>query len=78
MTAPTTAELLKFANVQMAAEALYGFDATVSNVVLTPGDTRSGLPIDPSWLTLGNHHASKFTATQATEFASQWEVVEHA
>jgi hypothetical protein len=28
MTAPTIADTLKFANLQMAAEALYTFDAT--------------------------------------------------
>jgi hypothetical protein len=37
MTAPTIADTLKFANLQMAAEALYEFNATLANANLEPG-----------------------------------------
>lgn len=60
----------------MAAEALFGLDATQLNANLTPGETRSG-PIDPRILTTGNRHASKFTQSEADKFVAQWEVVEH-
>jgi hypothetical protein len=39
-TPPTTAELLKFANLQMAAEALFGFDANTQ--LRVPGARVSG------------------------------------
>ena len=77
MTAPTVSEYLKFVNLQMAAEALYGFVAAPTiqnpNPVLTPEDKYSGAILS-SVLTDGNLHASKFTATQAADFVSQWEV----
>lgn len=75
MTAPTTAEYLKFANVQMAAEALYDSDATLG-LPLTPGKVFSGV-IAQNVLINGNRHSSKFTATEAAKFAAEWEVVEH-
>jgi hypothetical protein len=64
------ATYLKYANLQMAAEAL--FDRQPAE----PGTIYFG-KIEPEVLTLGNNRASKFTTTQATEFASLWEVVEH-
>jgi hypothetical protein len=64
------ATYLKYANLQMAAEALYGLQGA------TPGATYLG-PISESILTVGNNHTSKFTATQAEEFAKLWEVAEH-
>ena len=74
MPAPTISEYLKFANLQMAAEALYRFKAT--NGPVTPATPFSGeIPIDV--LTDGNLHASRFTVIQANVFAAQWEVVEH-
>ena len=60
---PTIAEYLKYANLQMAAEALYGFDANQNPGIApwTKLDTSNGpRAIDPSWLTTGNRHASKF------------------
>lgn len=63
MTSPTIAEILDYANLQMAAEAFL-VDA---NGVLV-GDIQVAL-ID------GNKHASVFTATQADEFLKHWEVV---
>ncbi len=60
---PTIADYLKFANLQMAAEAVYDFNATPPGTILTPGTTSSG-PIDPLLLQQGNLHASRFTATE--------------
>lgn len=76
MTAPTISEYLKFANLQMAAEALYRFSAIPTSANLLPGDISSG-PILASDLISGNRHASKFTTTEAEKFATEWEVVEH-
>ncbi|MBL0207396.1 MAG: hypothetical protein IPP84_05305 [Propionivibrio sp.] len=59
----------------MAAEALYGYDAN-KDPLQTPGQTYSGI-INPTILTTGNRHASKFTPTEAEKFVGQWEVVEH-
>lgn len=67
----------KYVNLQMAAEALYGFDANDKNKVLQPGQTSPFPSIDVNTLTTGNRHASKFTATQAAEFSQDWEVIEH-
>ena len=82
---PTIAEYLKFANLQMAAEALYGYEAVSLDrnqppPVLTPGDRRTNVPITVSNLTTGNLHASKFTAIEAAKFVDPvtgWKVVEH-
>ena len=52
----TIAETLNYANVQMAAEALYGFDANVTPG-MEPGQ-KFTYPIDPAILTTGNRHAS--------------------
>ncbi len=75
---PTIAEYLKFANLQMAAEALFQFDAT-RGTVLTPGQTAnySAANVIEDYLKTGNLHASKFIGTEATKFAAQWTVVEH-
>ncbi|MBI3093245.1 MAG: hypothetical protein HYY97_00060 [Rhodocyclales bacterium] len=63
MTTPTITDYLKYSNLQMAAEAfLANNDGTIKL------DIKQAL-ID------GNLHASVFTATQATEFAAQWQVV---
>jgi Ca2+-binding RTX toxin-like protein len=64
------ATYLKFVNVQLAAEALYGKKNAPA------GDTFFG-PIDPLVLTDGNTRSSKFTTTQADEFSKDWAVVEH-
>jgi hypothetical protein len=66
MSAPTIAETLKFANLQMAAEALYDYDANVTGVTLSPGAKFDGVILD-RFLTSGNRHASKFTSTEATK-----------
>lgn len=80
MAMPSIADYLKYANLQMAAEALYGFDATVSGAVLTPGQrTTPNSAIAAGNLKTGNEHASKFTATEATlsGLTDKWIVVEH-
>ncbi|MBL0075977.1 MAG: hypothetical protein IPP41_08650 [Rhodocyclaceae bacterium] len=62
-TTPTIADYLKYANLQMAAEAfLVRADGTLRDDIVTA-------------LKVGNNHASKFTQTQADAFVSQWEVV---
>ena len=76
MAAPTIAEMLKYANLQMAAEALYNFRAK-RTPDQDPGDLTSDTghfsgPINPTWLTLGNEHATRFTQTEAEKFAAQW------
>ena len=60
MTTPTIAEYLKYANLQMAAEAFLYDEAT--NGVKTGQQLIDALKV-------GNTYASKFTQTQATAFA---------
>ena len=72
MTTQVT-DYLKYANLQMAAEALYGFPPGSS---LAPGQHYFG-EIKVNFLTDGNNHASKFTPTLAAEFVQQWDVVQH-
>lgn len=77
MTTPTIADMLKYANLQMATEALYGFDTKeLLPSSLMPGDHYSGA-IDTKTLTTGNEHASRFTPTEAAKFANEWVVVDH-
>lgn len=76
----TSTDLLKYIRVQMAAEALYGFDATKqrSGVVLTPGkETTDSSLLNAEMLTTGNEHASKFTKTDADIFVDEWTLVDH-
>ena len=63
---PNAATLLEFANLQVAAEALYKRRNIDSPKI-----------IDKEDLTTGNERTSKFTATQAEEFAQKWEIVSH-
>jgi len=72
MTSQVTA-YLKYAHLQIAAEALYDF---LPKLDPEPSQTSSGI-IDPADLKIGNNHASKFTSTLAADFVQQWEVVEH-
>ncbi|KAB2919885.1 MAG: hypothetical protein F9K30_16795, partial [Dechloromonas sp.] len=67
MTTPTIAEYLKYANLQMAAEAFLRDEST--GVLATSTDDVIAA------LVRGNRHASYFTATQADDFVTQWEVV---
>lgn len=59
---------LKYAKLQLAAEA---FLINENGVKLYSDDALSGALID------GNKHSSKFTKTQATEFAAQYTVIDH-
>jgi hypothetical protein len=63
MTTPTTTDLLKYVDLQMAAEAFL-VDATGAFV-----------PNLPKALTDGNELVSRFTQTQAKEFLKHWRVV---
>ena len=63
---PNAATLLEFANLQVAAEALYNKE----NLTEFKID-------DLEYLINGNNRTSKFTATQAEEFAQKWEIVSH-
>lgn len=65
MTTPTIADYLKYANLQMAAEAFLFDEATLH------------VKVDiPKALKEGNLHASVFTQAQADAFAAQWEVLD--
>ena len=75
MANPTIAEMLKYADLQMAAEALYNFKAK-TNPNQAPGDVDSlaghffNQALTAEILTTGNEHASRFTQTQADEFVT--------
>jgi hypothetical protein len=60
MSTPTTADLLKYANLQMAAEAF---------LVNDDGSLKSDLQ---KALIEGNKHSSVFTVTQAKDFTEHW------
>ncbi len=83
MDAPTIAEMLKFANLQMAAEALYGFSTRKRDPVsMSPGDLLSATghysgAIPSEVLKDGNEHASRFAQTEAEKFIGQWVVKDH-
>ncbi|MEN5182160.1 hypothetical protein ABE501_20655 [Comamonas testosteroni] len=63
----TVSDSLKYANLQMASEAFL-------NAKENPKYGSDGNLIDA--LTRGNDHSSKFTDTDAIDFASHWEVVD--
>jgi hypothetical protein len=64
MTTPTISDLLKYADLQMAAEAFL--------VNTDTGALKTNLK---QALIDGNSHASKFTVTQAQNFVYHWRVV---
>jgi len=68
MTTPTAADLLKYADLQMAAEAFLRVNKT--------GDLISSGPQLISALRKGNERSSLFTEVQATEFEKHWSVVD--
>lgn len=75
---PSIADYLNYANLQMAAESLFGFDATPPGTVLTPADKVGNDRNTTANLIAGNRHASKFAnETEARKFTDQWTVVEH-
>jgi hypothetical protein len=76
MTAPTIAEYLKYAKLQMAAEAF------LKDKVINPEtnvevvrERYSGEPLKEALID-GNKHASRFTETQAQDFADHWKVLD--
>ena len=83
MDAPTIAEMLKFSNLQMAAEALYGYSTRKRDPAsMPPGDLLSKTghfsgAIPSEILRDGNEHASRFVPTEAEKFTGQWVVVDH-
>ena len=74
MPTPTVVDYLKYSRLQMAAEALYGFYAGAPNGNLQPGVQLSFPNIDPTFLTDGNRHASKFTSVDARVFVQGWRI----
>ena len=74
--ANSIAELLKFANLQMAAEAfLQSRPRYLSDV----GGVLDSA-VDQSFVVMlreGNTHSSRFSASQAAEFSLDWEVIDH-
>ena len=79
-------ELQTYANVQIAAEALYGLlgEATGSTTNLdTTNYLVDGITIDDEHFTgikllqEGNKHSSLFSETQAKKFVENWEIVSH-
>lgn len=74
MTDNTISAYLTYANLQMAAEALYGKNNNESSSITTSG----GGKIDSEYLTDGNKHASKFPPSLAASFlAEDWEILAH-
>jgi len=64
---------LKYANLQMAAESLFG--VLPSDL---PGATRGAASMTTTALEAGNNRSSKFTPTQAAQFLEDgWTVVQH-
>jgi len=68
MTTPTTAEYLKHANLQMAAEAFIR-DEVTGIFAIDAEEIKARL-------IAGNNHASRFTDSQAQAFVDQWGVVD--
>ncbi|MBK6906219.1 MAG: hypothetical protein IPH08_03460 [Rhodocyclaceae bacterium] len=78
-TQMTIADYLKYANLQMASEALYNFNANPPGTVLTPGDKRTNESLAVANLIVGNDRASKFSSAQVdfSKLTQDWTVVEH-
>jgi hypothetical protein len=68
MAIPTVSDYLKYANLQMAAEAFLKDE-------LTGEERYSGGNLITA-LKAGNERSLLFTETQTTAFAAQWEVVD--
>ncbi|MBO7081355.1 MAG: hypothetical protein J6V99_04885 [Neisseriaceae bacterium] len=73
----TATELLTYANLQIAAEALYDkLKAPAGNPSDLIANGKAELSVDN--LKVGNKHASKFSPTQAEEFTKQgWTILSH-
>ena len=73
-----SATYLKYATLQMAAEALYEFNSRIPGAVISPGATAAYTSIPRSFLTDGNNRSSRFTTKQADQvIADGWTVLEH-
>ena len=73
----TASKLLAYANLQIAAEALYG---KLKDPAGNPSDLIANGEITgkiETHLTDGNKHSSKFTTTQAAEFVKDWTILSH-
>ena len=69
----TISTYLKYANLQMAAEALFDNERNKSAPILVAGLTPSDSQLED-----GNKHASKFPSTLARQFLSDgWSIVAH-
>ncbi|HEX5391978.1 MAG TPA: hypothetical protein VFW68_01765, partial [Rhodocyclaceae bacterium] len=68
MSTLTIADYLKYANLQMAAEAFIRNELT--------GELATTTDAIEAALKAGNNHASKFAASEATAFSEQWTVVD--
>lgn len=75
MTINQASTILKFANIQMAAEAIFGFDPKIRT--LTPGEVVTNRSITAEDLTAGNLRTNAFAAVPANEFKDQFRIVEH-
>ncbi|MDO5652553.1 MAG: hypothetical protein Q4G39_00380 [Brachymonas sp.] len=70
---PSIQEYLKYAHLQMAAEALFKLQKPETQ----PGDRAYGTALDAEMLEFGNNRASVFAPSDAAQFAEDWELVEH-
>jgi hypothetical protein len=70
MATPTIADYLKYANLQMAAEAFLVTEK--GTLTITNGTLKTDIR---QALINGNNHSSKFTDTEATKFVADWKVV---
>jgi hypothetical protein len=75
MTTPTIADYLKYANLQMAAEAFLRKEKIDENGTLITEKYYQDQPLIDA-LKVGNDHASKFTETAAKDFAAKWKVLD--
>jgi Ca2+-binding RTX toxin-like protein len=74
----TNTDYLKFANLQMAAESLYGENALKRND-LVPGTRIASIELTSENLVVGNERASRFAPSQVafSGLDKDWRVVEH-
>jgi len=70
------ADILKYADLQMAAEAVYGFDPGLA-APANPQTGSGGGFMSVANLIKGNLRNSVFTKTEATDFFTEWTLVEH-
>ncbi|WP_161974657.1 putative Ig domain-containing protein [Piscinibacter terrae] len=72
-----SATLLEYANLQIAAESMFG----VKHKALVPGEVVNGSAISENdakdMLLQGNDHTSRFTESQFDQFWGNWRLVEH-